>query len=134
MKDELNCSYNGEGVVYPMQSVANHLNLTVYRILLNIQNMFLHILSPFLRTFKIFRWYSGTFFALWNGDHTMSQVGSNVASALVTMRIRGKNPACSQDPLLSIVPTPCPYVRTGLSLCKYIKIEPRLLGKWWFIM
>ena len=29
MKDELNCSYNGGGVVYLLQSVAIHFNLTV---------------------------------------------------------------------------------------------------------
>ena len=29
MKDELNCSHNGGGVVYLLQSVAIHFNLTV---------------------------------------------------------------------------------------------------------
>ena len=29
MKDELNCSHNGGGVVYLLQSVAIHINLTV---------------------------------------------------------------------------------------------------------
>ena len=29
MKDELNCSYNGEGVVYQLQNVAIHFNLKV---------------------------------------------------------------------------------------------------------
>ena len=31
MKDELNRSYNGEGVVYLLQSGAIHFNLTVHK-------------------------------------------------------------------------------------------------------
>ena len=32
MKDDINCFYNGTGVVYLLQSVDIHLNLTVYNV------------------------------------------------------------------------------------------------------
>ena len=35
MKDEIKCAQNGGGVVYLLQSVAIHFNLTVYTIFVN---------------------------------------------------------------------------------------------------